>query len=216
MTPQEYFNKFAGQYLRNKIILTSNDIKRALDFAKEAAPKLIEREIYKHENLDSLVKTLTNGGTTEIATGRFIGFDFFNSKIKKEGEEELCDLNDIGLQIGVKSVRMNNGLPLVYGSKNIKHPEIITVIGWRPEEVYIIGYATIPMIEYYRSREFIWGDAKKNSKKCGYWGFHKLHEFKTFEDLKDLYSNKEINSYNNFTDTISEYFNESNFISKTK
>ena len=59
------------------------------------------------------------------------------------------------------------------------------------------------MIQYYQSSEYGYG--KVMEYKGGFWGFHKLHEFKTMDDLKSLYNDKDINTKNDFTDTVKDY-----------
>ena len=210
MQEKWYFTKFARPYLRNKVQIPNNKIKQVQEFVKELVPELMTREKYKKfEKVEMVEKSYSNGMYAEVGNAIFIDYDYVNFQIKKEGEEELSDLSNIGLNIGVKTVKIGNGLPLVYNSF-IKFPEIISVLDL--PYVYIIGYATIPMIQYYKSRNYVWGYAKKNSSKCGYWGFHKLHEFKTLDDLKKLYYNKELNGYNNFIDTVTEYPTDENVL----
>jgi len=210
MQEKWYFTKFARPYLRNKIKIPLNKIKQVQEFVNTLVPELMKRERYKKfEKAEMVEKTYSNGIYAEVANSIFINYDYVDFQIKKEGEEELSDLSNMGLNIGVKTVKIGNGLPLVYNSF-IKFPEIISVLDL--PYVYIIGYATIPMIKYYKSRNYVWGDAEKNSSKCGYWGFHKLYEFKTLEELKKLYSNKSLNSYNNFIDTVKDYPTNENIL----
>jgi hypothetical protein len=205
-----YYTKYAEPYLRNKITIPPNKIKQVQEFVKTLVPELMKREKYKKcERPEIVEKSYSNGLYAEVANSIFIDYDYVNFTIKKEGDEELSDLSLMGLNIGVKTVKRGNGLPLVYNSY-IKFPEIISVLDL--PYVYIIGYSTIHMLKYYNSRNYVWGDAEKNSNKRGFWGFHKVHEFKTLDELKKLYYDKNLNSYNNFCDTVKDYPTDKNIL----
>lgn len=196
-----YFNKFVKPYLKNKIEVSQERLTKIHHYVNDIlCPSLITRQKYQHYTPKVLYNAFNNGTIAESGLEIFLNVEFINWEIKKAGEEELSDLKYLGLNVGVKSVKMNNGLPLIYPNKS-KFPEIITIIDI--PFVYIIGYATIPMLKYYQSPKYVWGEA--TGEKNGYWGFHKLHEFKTLEELKKINNDSSLNSFSNFTDTAVDF-----------
>lgn len=195
-----YYDKFAKPYLRNKEKLSERELNQVKDFVDRLVPVVMKRKRFQGQNPNWVWNSFFNGTISEVAIENYTGTKFISWKIREEGEEDISDLQYLGLHVGIKTAQMGN-LPLVYKSYKIKDPEIITIID-KPY-VYIIGYATIPMLKYYQSPNYGFGEVMKY--KSGYWGFHKLHEFKTIDDLKSIYNDKNLNEINNFTDTVQEY-----------
>lgn len=201
MQPKWYFDKFARPYLRNKEVLNTKELKQIDDFVNRLVPSAMKRKRFQGQDPKWVFNSFYDGMIAEIAIENFTGTKFISWEIRKEEDLDKSDLFYYGLNIGVKTAKFGN-LPLVYKSHRIETPEIITIVDL-PNTVYVIGYATKPMLKYYQSSEYGYGNVMEY--KGGYWGFHKLYDFKTMDDLKDLYANKEINVYNNFTDTVKDY-----------
>ena len=202
-----YFDRFAKPYLRNKEILNVKELNQIDEFTTRLTDHKMKQKKFLTQNPAIVKNSFYNGYMAEIAIENYTSTKFIHWKIRDENEQDISDLKYLGLDLGVKTAQFGN-LPLVYDFP--KTPEIITIIN-KPCTVYVIGYATRNMLDYYKSKEYCFGDAKKT--KSGFWGFHKIYEFKTIDDVKSLYNNTKINSFNNYTDTVTQYPNLNGILS---
>jgi len=200
----DYFITFARPYLRNRIEVPKDDIEAINDFAKRMVPKLKQELKYRNLSDKTILKNVSHGKIAEVAVEKFTKTKFVNFKINEAYHGDEGDLYYYdNLKVGVKTAEFGN-LPLVYRNDKggCKDPEIITIFE-RPNFVYICGYATIPMLNYYQDPKFSFGDAVY--KKAGFWGFHKLHNFTSMDDIKQLSTNKTISDFNEFFDVPEDY-----------
>jgi hypothetical protein len=206
MQTKWYFDKFAEPYLRNKEVLSLKELNQIEDFVNRLVPVKMKQKRFLTQNPKWVKHSFYNGYMSEIAIENYTGTKFIHWKIRDEKESDISDLEFLGLKLGVKTAEYGN-LPLVYDYP--KTPEIITIIE-KPNIVYVIGYATRNMLDYYKSKTY--GFGKVMNIKSGFWGFHKLYEFKSMNDLKMLYDNVKINNFNDFKDTVKDYPGTKSFL----
>ena len=201
MQPKWYFDKFVRPYLRNKEILSSKELLQIDDFVRRLVPVAMKRTRFLNQLERTVYNSFYNATISEVAIENYTGTKFIHWKIREESEQDMTDLYFLGLKMGIKTAEFGN-IPLVYFPNRIVTPEIMTIFE-PPNVVYVVGYATVPMLKYYQSNEYVFGKVK--DYKSGFWGFHKLHEFKTMDDLRNLYNNSQLNNYNDFHDTVKDY-----------
>ena len=201
----DYFKILAMPYLKNKITISMDEIEAIGENTTRMIPSLLKNPKYQHEDPKVLWKTFNNGKISEVGIEKLTKTKFVNFEIRNPEEPDKGDLYYYdNLKIGVKSSEYGN-LPLVFRKDRFagpKDPEIMTIFE-RPNFVYICGYASLEMVKYYQDTRFAFNGAEK--KKAGFWGFHKLVEFKTMSELKLLNLNKELIEYNKFSDKPEDY-----------
>lgn len=199
MQPKWYFDKYARPYLRNMEKLSLKELNQIEEFVNRLVPVKMKQKRFQNQKPETVKNSFYNAYMSEIAIENYTGTKFIHWKIREEDEHDICDLKFLGIDVGVKTAEIGH-LPLVYDYP--KNPEIITIMQ-KPNIVYVIGYATRNMLDYYKSKQYGFGDVMKI--KSGFWGFHKIYEFKTIDELKSLYGSTKINSFNNFTDTVKDF-----------
>ena len=203
--PHWYFNTFALPFLKRKIILSELELNQITYFVTELVKVKMTQTRFLKQNIQNVWNSFSNAYMSEIAIENLTKTKFIHWKIRPEKELDMSDLHFLGLDIGVKTAEYGN-LPLVYRSDGLrwgcKDPEIITVIE-KPNIVYIAGYATKHMVNYYQKVEYSFGDVSRT--KAGFWGFHQLYDFQTIDDLRSLYNNTQINNKNDFSNVPKNY-----------
>ena len=197
-----YFDKFARPYLKESIVLTKMELDQIDEFTNRLVPVKMKQTRFLNQNPKTVKNSFFNGYMGEIAIEHFLKTKFIHWKIRSEKEPDISDLSYLGIELGVKTSEFGN-LPLTYHYPKI--PEIITIIE-KPKTVYVAGYATIPMLKYYQSPNYVFGDVSRI--KGGFWGFHKLHKFKNIDELRNLRNNLSINNFNDFHDTQRDFSND--------
>ena len=199
MQPKWYFDRFARPYLRNMVKLSIKELNQIDEFVNRLVPIKMKQKRFQNQSKETVKNSFRNGYISEVAIENYMETKFIHWKIREEEETDICDLKFLGIDVGIKTAEMGN-LPLIYNFP--KNPEIITILE-KPNTVYVVGYATRNMLDYYKSNQY--GFGKVMEYKSGYWGFHKLYDFKTIDELRMIYENPKINSFNNFTDTVKDY-----------
>ena len=194
-----YFDKFARPFLKDSITLSKLELDQIDEFTDRLVDEKMKQTRFLTQKRTTVKNSFYNGYLGEVATENFLGTKFIHWKIREEKELDISDLSYLGINVGIKTAEFGN-LPLVYHYP--KTPEIITIIE-KPKTVYIFGYATIPVLKYYQSSNYAFGDVVRI--KGGFWGFHKLHEFKSIDDLRMIYNDKNLNFQNNFYDTPKDF-----------
>jgi hypothetical protein len=200
-----YFDVFVKPFLKRKIILTDLELSKIRNFVDALVDVKMTQTRFLKQQRSLVIHSFNNSYMSEVAIENVIETPFIHWKIRPEKELDMSDLHFLGLDIGVKTAEYGN-LPLVYRSDGkrwgCKDPEIMTIIE-KPNIVYIAGYATKHMVNYYQKVEYSFGPVSES--KAGFWGFHKLYDFNSINDLRKLYNDSNINNFNNFTDTTKEY-----------
>ncbi len=203
-----YFDVFAKPFLKRKIILTDLELSKIRNFVDALVDVKMTQTRFLKQQRSLVINSFNNSYMSEVAIENVIETPFIHWKIRPEKELDMSDLHFLGLDIGVKTAEYGN-LPLVYRSDGkrwgCKDPEIMTIIE-KPNIVYIAGYATKHMVNYYQKVEYSFGDVSKT--KAGFWGFHQLYDFQTIDDLRSLYNNTQINNKNDFSDVPKDYIPE--------
>ena len=104
-----------------------------------------------------------------------------------------ADLSKTGLDVGVKTVEWGK-FPVV--KRNVKRPQMI---GFKMDErTFLIGgYASMKVLREHQSSVYVINDNLRNKRtwdgqieKISFWGFHKLQQVRSLEDLRKHYYTK--------------------------
>jgi len=201
-------HKYADYFYRfiNPINLDQREIEEINNFVKDLVDIKMTQTKFKNDNRKIVENSFNNGYISEVALEHFLKIKFIKWNIREESEKDFPDLSYLGINVGIKTCNSDKGhFPLIYSRP--KNPEIITILK-PPNTVFICGYATIPVLKYYQSPEYAFGTAY--NKKGGFWGFHKLHNFKNKKELRGLVENTNLDYNISFTETTKSFINDNN------
>jgi hypothetical protein len=206
-----WYKQFIITNEEDKVIIPDFELEQILNFSKRLVKQKIKGELKPSENPKVLLKSYYNGYIGEVALEHFLKMKFIHWKIREKNEKDMCDLKYLGINVGIKSSKSSD-LPVLYPFP--KNPEIITVIE-PPATVYICGFASKAILNYYIEKNFSYGEAYEKGK-FGFWGFKHLHRFQTFDELENLTNDETLDKGIIFTDKPYDYYPKSETINPFK
>jgi len=135
---------------------------------------------YSYDNKKMKTRFYT-GLAGEMAVQKLIEKKFIDLSVGHSNYYNHADLKNIGINVGVKSIRAGN-FPVIH--KKAKRPEIICIVN-SLDTVYVLGLATKEVLNKYQDDKYILSPylRKKGTKTC-FYGFDYLKEIKNYRDLK--------------------------------
>lgn len=146
---------------------------------------VLEKRDEEHYQEDSgmMHKRWFNGCAGEAVVEKFLGVKFIDWNIGRSTLFNVGDLKPLGINCGVKTSEYGN-FPIVH--KNPEREEIF-VLKKSENEYYVCGVANQTYLKYYQSDELIKSpNLKAKGTKSGFWGFFRLKQFETLDELKEF------------------------------
>jgi hypothetical protein len=139
-----------------------------------------EQYIMDGGNID---KRWLNGCSGEAVIEKYLNVEFIDWSVGRSNLYDVGDLKKLGLNCGVKTSEFEN-FPAVH--KYPKRNEVI-VIKKNENEYYVCGVADQVTLKYYQLDELIKSpNLRAKGNKSGFWGFFRLKQFNTLDELKNI------------------------------
>lgn len=171
----EYFNKCSDKhncrYCKDtEDKLNAHAQKMATAKAKEAHHKI---DCFNEE------KRIMTGLLGEKALEHVLGIDIIDYTIGNSKNYNVPDISQYN--IGVKTVEYGK-FPVIF--KNNSYPQIICVVDKSKKAVYVLGLATVDVLNKYQSEDLILSPyLRARGTKTGFYGLDKLIPIHSIEDI---------------------------------
>lgn len=192
-TYAEFVEPYIGNASRIKVPLKKIAALKA--FADEYKIAKKDEVRYKSDS-DAMDKRATTGPLAEAGVEILLDTEFMDLTVGHTRRYTKADLKALGLNCGIKSVtketcRGQDSFPLIH--KNPKRPEIM-VLKVADDEVVICGVASIKTMKEFQDDQLVRSRGALLWGKTGFYGFHKLRQFKNLRELRSII--KELESEN--------------------
>lgn len=166
-----------------EVTIPEDKINEIKIFCKKVIEAKMEEELHKID-FNAEYERFYSGTLGEAAVEELLGINIINWKVGKSRFFNVADLSSVGLDIGIKTVKMSVGrFPQI--NIPVRRPEIITVrVAYN--KVRIFGVASIDTLREYTDERLRFGTL--NNPRRPKWGFYKFDEIKRFNKLEDLKS----------------------------
>lgn len=194
---KDVYNEYVRPIIDNvenyiEVVVPEDKIKKIKKFCKDVVQA---KEGEKIHNIDSnnRYQRFYSGTLGEAAIEELLGVKIIDWNVGKSRLFNVADLRPIGLDIGIKTVKMrDNSFPQINflyredGSKYVRRPEIIN-IRVNDNTIRIMGLASRELLEVNIDERLSYGDVRKKERpKCGFYKFDELQRFNSLEELRNL------------------------------
>lgn len=168
--------------MSKRIKLSISEVLKIQNFVKQLIDIKITEPHHKVDKGNEFKRWVT-GISGEVALEKFLGVNFVDWTVGDSSNYHKSDLSTLGLNVGVKTVEIGK-YPIIF--KANYYPQIL-VVRASDTDFYIIGLASVKVMNTFQNEELILSKALKNrGTKTAFTGFHLLKKFKTLGELKNL------------------------------
>ena len=165
----------------HKVIIPEDKILKLENFVKELVDAKMKESHHKIDGNNEFKRHYT-GLLGELALEELLGISIIDWSIGNSNEYNNADILD--LKIGIKTVEYGK-FPIIF--KKNYYPQIIN-IKTRRNIVFVCGLATGFVLNECQDDDLILSPSlRARNTKTGFYGFDKLKQFKSLEDLKRIY-----------------------------
>ena len=190
----DMYNRYVRTVINNsdryiEVVVPQKKIEKIKIFCKAVVEAKKGEKIHKIDS-DGEYQRFYSGTLGEAAIEELLGVEMIDWNVGKSRFFNVADLRSIGLNIGIKTVKMrDNSFPQINifnkqdGTTYVKRPEIIN-IRVSDNTVRIMGLASVELLTKYTDKRLRYGSLYNEQRPK--WGFYKFDELQMFNSLEEL------------------------------
>ena len=143
-----------------------------------------QREEVHQTDAKQRAKRFETGFLGEAALEQFLEVEFMDTSVGQSNSYAVSDLRSLGINAGVKTGVYEHNKFLAI-NRGIRAPQVIVFLSPDRSRALIAGLATVEVLNKYVDDGLIM-NREMSGRKTGFYGFHKLIQFKDLAELRQL------------------------------
>jgi len=165
------------------VTLSQDKIYKVSEFIARLAVEKQKESVHQIDGR-AHTKRFFTGFACEAALEQLFGVDFMDTTVGQSEKYRGSDLKSLGLDIGVKGVKYEYDKFHTINI-NIRTPQVICFLSADNKRVMVMGLASVKVLREHMDTNLVM-DRSMADRKTGFYGYDKLVQFKTLDELKKL------------------------------